>query len=202
MVPGSFLASAVPWWLLPHPAVLLYAMAAAWTALIGVVALAGPWRRDPFGPPGVVATITVLVIGLDVMTGSRLQIGTPFGLSTLEAGRFYGVGNNALGPYAVAGMLAAAWLAGVAGRRSFRWRQPAAGAGDARPQARRDATLAVTAVAAFTVIASGWPGFGSKFGGTVAMVPGFILLGFVPRACASMPAAGRRSRSAGLPRSR
>jgi hypothetical protein len=35
----------------------------------------------------------------------------------------------------------------------------------------------VAAVAAFTVIASGWPGFGSKFGGTVAMVPGFILLG-------------------------
>ena len=178
VVPGSFLASAVPWWLLPHPAVLLYAMTAGWTALIGAVALAGPWRRDPFGPPGVVGAVTVLVIGLDVMTGSRLQIGTPFGLSTLEAGRFYGVGNNALGPYAAAGMLAAAWLATVAARRGFRWRPPDAGAGDARPRARRDATLAVTAVAAFTVIASGWPGFGSKFGGTVAMVPGFILLGF------------------------
>ncbi len=123
-----------------------------------------------------VGAVTVLVIGLDVMTGSRLQIGTPFGLSTLEAGRFYGVGNNALGPYAIGGMLAAAWLAGVAARRSLRLR-PGAVAGDARPQARRDATLAVTAVAAFTVIASGWPGFGSKFGGTVAMVPGFILLG-------------------------
>ena len=177
VVPGSFLASAVPWWLLPHPAVLLYAMTAAWTALIGAVALAGPWRRAPFGPPGVVGAVTVLVIGLDVMTGSRLQIGTPFGLSTLEAGRFYGVGNNALGPYAIAGMLAAAWLATVAARRGLRWR-PDAGAGDTRPQARRDATLAVSAVAAFTVIASGWPGFGSKFGGTVAMVPGFILLGF------------------------
>ena len=188
VVPASFLASAVPWWLLPHPAVLLYAMTAAWTAAIGAVALAGPWRRDPFGPPGVVGAITVLVIGLDVMTGSRLQIGTPFGLSTLEAGRFYGVGNNALGPYAVAGMLAAAWLAGAAARRSFRC-QPgsatgsdlaagtAARPGDARPRARRDATLAVTVVAAFAVIASGWPGFGSKFGGTVAMVPGFILLG-------------------------
>ena len=194
VLPASFLASVVPWWLLPHPAAMLYAMTAAWAALLAGVALAGPWRHDPFGPAGVVGAVAVAAIGLDVMTGSRLQIGTPFGLSTLEAGRFYGVGNNALGPYAVAGMLAAAWLAGVAARRSFRWRpaavlageavgpRPAAGAAQvdfarAAPRERRDATLAVAAVAAFTVIASGWPGFGSKFGGTVAMVPGFILLG-------------------------
>ncbi|HKB31681.1 MAG TPA: hypothetical protein VKD26_12710, partial [Streptosporangiaceae bacterium] len=180
VLPASFLASVVPWWLLPHPAVTLYAMTAAWAAVIGAAALAGPWRRDPFGPPGVVGAVTVLAIGLDVMTGSRLQIGTPFGLSTLEAGRFYGVGNNALGPYAAAGMLAAAWLAGAAARRSFRWRPgsgAAAGFASASPRERRDATLAVAAVAVFTVIASGWPGFGSKFGGTVAMVPGFVLLG-------------------------
>jgi hypothetical protein len=160
VVPASFLASVVSWWLLPHPAIMLYAMTAGWAAVIGAAALAGPWRRDPLGPAGFIGAVTVAVIGLDVMTGSRLQMGTPFGLSALLAGRFYGVGNNALGPYAVAGMLAAAWLAGVCARRS-----------------RRDATLAVAAVAVFTVIASGWPGFGSKFGGTVAMVPGFILLG-------------------------
>jgi hypothetical protein len=170
VLPASFLASVVSWWLLPHPAVALYGMTAAWAAVIGAVALAGPWRRDTFGPPGVVGAVTVLAIGLDVMTGSRLQIGTPFGLSTLEAGRFYGVGNNALGPYAAAGMLAAAWLARVAARRGFR---PRPGPGADTRRARRAATLAVTLVAAFTVIASGW----TKFGGTVAMVPGFILLG-------------------------
>ena len=36
--------------------------------------------------------------------------------------------------------------------------------------------LVVSAVALFAVIASGWPGFGAKVGGTIAMVPGFILL--------------------------
>ena len=219
VLPASFLASVVPWWLLPHPAAMLYAMTAAWAALIGGVALAGPWRHDPFGPAGVVGAVAVAAIGLDVMTGSRLQIGTPFGLSTLEAGRFYGVGNNALGPYAVAGMLAAAWLAGVAARRSFRWRpaavlageavgpRPAAGAAQvdfarAPPRERRDATLAVAAVAAFTVIASGWPGFGSKFGGTVAMVPGFILLGLRTAGVRVNARRGSRSRSAGSPPSR
>jgi hypothetical protein len=36
--------------------------------------------------------------------------------------------------------------------------------------------LVVSAVALFAVIASGWPGFGAKVGGTIAMVPGFVLL--------------------------
>ncbi len=159
---GTFLASLVPWWLLPHPALLLYSMALGWAALIAVVALAGPWRRDPFGPPGVVAAVTVAVIGLDVMTGSRLQLGTPFGLSALEAGRFYGVGNNALGIYGASGILLAAWAAVAAGR--------------GEPGRRGRAVAAAAAVAVCTVVASGWPGFGAKVGGTIAMVPGFLLL--------------------------
>ena len=159
---GTFLASLVPWWLLPHPALLLYSMALGWAALIAVVALAGPWRRDPFGPPGVVAAVTVAVIGLDVMTGSRLQLGTPFGLSALEAGRFYGVGNNALGIYGTSGILLAAWAAVAAGR--------------GEPGRRGRAVAAAAAVALFTIVAAGWPGFGAKVGGTIAMVPGFLLL--------------------------
>ena len=163
---ATFLASLVPWWLLPHPAVLLYGLAAVWTAVIAVVALAGPWRRSPLGPPGVVAAVTVAVIGLDVMTGSRLQLGTPFGLSALEAGRFYGVGNNALGVYGASGLLLAAWAATALG---------AAGP-EPEPGGRRRAVLAVSAIALFVVVAAGWPGFGAKVGGTIAMVPGFLLL--------------------------
>lgn len=159
---GSFLASLVPWWLWPHPALWLYGLTVAWTALIGTVALAGPWRRDPFGPPGAVAAVTVAVVGLDVITGSRLQMGTPFGLSVLEAGRFYGIGGEAVGLYAVCGILAAAW----AGHAVLR-----------RTGARRGrAVLAALAVAVFAVVACGWPQFGGKVGGTIAMVPGFILL--------------------------
>ena len=36
--------------------------------------------------------------------------------------------------------------------------------------------LAVAVVAVFAVFASGWPGFGGKVGGTIAMVPCFLLL--------------------------
>jgi hypothetical protein len=100
------------------------------------------------------------VIGLDLMTGSHLAQETPFGLYVLEAGRFYGLGNNGLVIYGASGVLCAAWLGGIALRRGL----------------RRRALLIMTGVTLFTVIAAGWPGFGAKVGGTVAMVPGFLVL--------------------------
>jgi hypothetical protein len=159
---GTFLANLVPWWQFAHPAVWLYAVAAAWAAVIGAIALVGPWRRDPLGPFGVICLLTVVVLGVDVMTGSRLQLETPFGLSVLQAGRFYGIGNEALGSYGITGLLAAAWLARLALRRY--------------PSSRRPAVAVVAVVGLFAVFASGWPGFGGKVGGTIAMVPCFLLL--------------------------
>ena len=163
---ATFLANLVPWSLSAHPAAWLYAVSVALAAVIGVAALLGPWRRHWLGPFGVVCLFTLVVLGIDVMTGSRLQLETPFGLSVLEAGRFYGIGNEALGIYGISGLLGAAWLGLVALRRST----------SSRPSSRRPAVLAVAVVATFAVFASGWPGFGGKVGGTIAMVPCFALL--------------------------
>jgi hypothetical protein len=159
---GTFLAGLVPWPQLPHPAVLLYGLGLAWAALIAIVALSGPWRHGPLGSPGFVCAVTVAVIGLDVLTGSHLQLGSPFGLSALEAGRFYGIGNNALGVYAPAAILTGAWagLAGLSGRGG----------------SRRRAIAAAGSVAVVVVIVCGWPGFGTKVGGTIALVPAFLVL--------------------------
>jgi hypothetical protein len=158
---GTFLADMVPWWLQAHPAVWLYGLALGWAVLISAVALLlGPWRRDPLGPLGDVCLLTVAVLGIDVVTGSRLQLETPFGLTLLEAGRFYGIGGEAIGIYAVAGLAGAAWL----------------GITLLRQRGKRDAVLAVSAVALFAVVASGWPGTGAKGGGTIMMVPCFLLL--------------------------
>ena len=130
---GTFLAGLVPWGQFGHPAVWLYGLGIGWAAVIAVGAVIGPWRKDPFGPVGFVGAVTLGVIAIDVITGSHLQIGAPFGLSLVEAGRLYGVGNNALGVYVVAGMLTAAWAAvSVLNRRG----------------ARRSAVLAAGAVAA------------------------------------------------------
>ncbi len=118
---GTFLASLLPWWSQPHPAAVLYAPAAVWAALIAVAALAGPWRSDPLGPPGVVAAVTLGVLAVNLMTGSHLARDTPFGLTPLGSGRFYGLGNSAVVIYAVSAVLTAAWLGGILFRRAGAW---------------------------------------------------------------------------------
>jgi len=163
---GTFLANLVPWSTSAHPAAVLYAAAVAIALAIGGAALLGFRGRDPLGPFGVICLFTLAVLGLDVMTGSRLQLETPFGLSVLEAGRFYGIGNEALGIYGISGLMAAGWVALMLLRRSAH----------SRPSSRRPALLGLAAVAVFAVFASGWPGFGGKVGGTIAMVPCFAFL--------------------------
>ena len=166
---STFLANVLPWRQFAHPAAGLYAISVALTVVIALLALLATRRLDPLAPFGVVCLLTVVVLGLDVMTGSGLQMETPFGLSVLEAGRFYGIGNEALGIYGITGLFGAAWL----GLRALR-RDP--------PDRRRPwpvvgkPVLAVAVVAVFAVFASGWPGFGGKVGGTIAMVPCFGLL--------------------------
>ena len=117
---ATFLANLVPWSQSAHPAVALYGTAVGLAAAIGLIAALGPWRRDPLAAFGVICLFTLVVLGVDVMTGSGLQLETPFGLSVLEAGRFYGIGNEALGIYGITALFAAAWLGLLALRRSPR----------------------------------------------------------------------------------
>jgi len=159
---GTFLANLVPWSTTAHPAAWLYSVSVALAAVIGLAALLAVRHRDLLAPLGVICLFTLAVLGIDVMTGSRLQLETPFGLSALEAGRFYGIGNEALGIYGISGLFGAAWAALVLRRRY--------------PLSRRPALLALAVIAVFAVFASGWPGFGGKVGGTIAMVPCFLLL--------------------------
>ncbi len=110
---ASYLANLAPWWYWAHPAWWLYGMTIAWTLVAAAAALAGPWRRDALGPFGAICMATLLLLAVDVMAGSRLQLDAPFGLSLLVSGRFYGIGNDALGVYCVAALVAAAWLASI-----------------------------------------------------------------------------------------
>lgn len=157
---GTLLAGLVPWATPPHPAAVLYSLAVAWAAAVAGIALAGPWRRNPLGSAGLAAAVTFGVIALDMMTGSHLMRETPFGLSALLAGRFYGLGNNAVVIYGAAGILCAAWLGGTALRAGARGR----------------ALAVMGAVTVVAVVVAAWPGFGAKVGGTIAMLPGFLVL--------------------------
>ena len=208
---ASYLANLAPWWYWVHPAWWLYGMTIGWTLVVAAAALAGPWRRGVIGPFGAICMATLLLLAVDVMAGSRLQLDAPFGLSLLVSGRFYGIGNDALGVYCVSTLVAAGWLAcivsdrvslppqhaqemiwpgGPLGQRRSGPRAPrhiSSGPGGQRADtelapgatgaARRvSPVLAVGAVGLLAVVASGWPGFGAKVGGTIALVPCLLLL--------------------------
>jgi hypothetical protein len=157
---ASFLANLVPWWRSQHPGLVLWAVLLAWSALLGVLAVTGPWRRQTFGPAGFLAAVTASVLALDVITGSRLQLSSLWGLSPLDAGRFYGIGNVAFAVFAMAALFAAAWSAATLLTRGR----------------RRAAAVTVAAIGAAAVVVDGWPSFGADFGGVLALVPGFALL--------------------------
>jgi hypothetical protein len=157
---GSYLANLFPWWRLAHPAWWLYGLAIVATLVVAAAAVVpgavdGRWRRDPVAPFGLICLATLALLALDAMTGSRLQPEAPFGLSLLVSGRYYGIGNDVLGVYCVSALVGAAWLGSALPRR------PAA---------------AMSATGLFAVVALGWPGFGAKVGGTIALVPCLVLL--------------------------
>jgi hypothetical protein len=108
----------------------------------------------------VIAAVTLGVIGLGLMTGSRLMLETPFGLNVLEAGSTARATLVVI--YAASGIFCAAWLGGILLRRG--------------ESERNRALLVMAAVTAFTVTVAAWPGFGAKVGGTIAMLPGFLVL--------------------------
>jgi hypothetical protein len=214
---GSYLANLIPWWDMAHPAWWLYGLTVAWTLVAAAAALSGPWRRTPIGPFGAICAATLLVLAVDVMAGSRLQLDAPFGLSLLVSGRYYGIGNDALGVYCVSALVAAVWLASIVGGRMPQspprsqrqlWpsihqsasagmgatgsaregtspglsatraahRSPSLAQGATRPYRKGPSLLVVGAVGLLAVVASGWPGFGAKVGGTIALVPCLLLL--------------------------
>ncbi|MDX6742076.1 hypothetical protein [Actinocorallia sp. A-T 12471] len=157
---ATYLANLVPWWRSDHPVVALCLCLAAAIALVTAVSVAGPWRRTLTGSGLVIAMITVAVLGVDVMTGSHLQLNAFMGYTALVAGRFYGFGNMAFALFATAAILTAAWLA-----------EPLVRAGR-----RRAAAALAVVIGLCAMVIDGMPGWGSDFGGVVAILLGTAVL--------------------------
>lgn len=92
-----FLAGLVPWWRAGQPWAALVALILAGAAVLTGAAWAGPWRRHTLGPAGVVAAVTAVVLGVDVIWSARLGLVSVLGLQPVTAGRFYGQGNVGFG---------------------------------------------------------------------------------------------------------
>jgi hypothetical protein len=209
IAPASFLANFTHWSAAGGPGGYLFTAIGVISVVLAAAVLAAfrfvrALRGQPLAPAGLLGLLTLAIIAVDVATGSRLQAQTPFGLSYVIAGRFYGIGNSAVGVYCAAAMIGSAWLASVLMPRRGpgeiaphvwprTWREAAEGwlrravpgrlgltrLPDASRARRRRALLAVGGVGLAAVAACGNPSWGSKFGGTIAMVPGFVLLLFM-----------------------
>ncbi|WP_242910871.1 hypothetical protein [Actinomadura terrae] len=200
--PGaSFLAGLLPWWRAPHPTPALVCTVLGFAGLMTGLALAGPWRRSSVTPGLIVAGLTALILALDVVTGSTLQLNTLMGYTALVAGRFYGFGNQAFSLFAAAAVVAAAWLAEyplrAAGQKGPASREPGTSAAESleqrdsetaekhpRPGGRwRNGKVAAAGVVALVgvlaVAVDGLPSWGSDFGGVLALVPAFAMLGMM-----------------------
>jgi hypothetical protein len=160
---ATFLTNIVPWWRSTHPLPAMLGCLVVACGLVVAVARFGPWRRYILGPPTLVTGITMLVLAIDVMTGSHLQQNALTGYDALVAGRFYGFGNIAFAVFATATLLTAAGLA-----------QAPLAAG--RPAV---ATGVVAGIGVTGVVVDGWPGWGSDFGGVIAFVPAVAVAALV-----------------------
>lgn len=157
---STFLANLLPWWHFSHPLLALIGAVLITMVTVTGLSVAGPWRRSIIYPGLVISGLTALVLGLDVMTGSQLQMNAFMGYNALVAGRFYGFSNMGFALFAVSAIMSAAWLA----------ERPL------RADRRRLAVGIVLATGVATMVVDGWPGWGSDFGGVLATVPAFAVL--------------------------
>ena len=167
MPAATFLANLVPWWrwstTTEVSVALLLALVFVICCVLTLLCLQGPWSSSSLGPLAVMCAITAGVIGVDLLTGSRLQISSIFGLQPLVGGRFYGMGNVAFALYAAAVLLLCAALAHALVRRN----------------APRLAVVAVLVVGGAALAVDVLPAWGADFGGPIALIPalGYLLIG-------------------------
>ena len=154
-VPAALVADLVPWWRFRYPGLVFAAVAtAALAASTAAIALTGFGRRT-FGPLGGVASVAGAAVGVDVLTGSRLQLNGVAGYSALAGGRYAGLGTVGLGVFIAGVLLAAAWLAQRVHRR---W---------------RPAVVAISGGVGVVLVGS--PYLGADPGGAVALTAGVCL---------------------------
>lgn len=154
-IPAALLADAVPWWRSSRPGLVFLAVALGALAVTTAAVMAGPLRRRMLGPLVGVSAVAAAVVGVDLLTGARLQLNGVAGYSALEGGRYAGVGTVGLGTFIAGLLLAAGYLAQ---RTAGAWRP----------------TL-VAVVGAVGVLLVGSPYLGADAGGAVALTAGVCI---------------------------
>jgi hypothetical protein len=118
-IPAGLLADASPWWRGGHPAwvfgLVTFALIGAGTAAVRLA----PRYQHTLWPIGAVAACGAVVVGADLLTGSRLQLNGVAGYSAATGAQYAGVGGVGLGVF-TAGLLVLAGCVAQLVRKTWR----------------------------------------------------------------------------------
>jgi hypothetical protein len=151
-VPAALLAGAVPWWRAPAPGLVFAATTLAVVAAATAVTVWTRGARRVLGPLGGVAALGAVVVAVDVLTGSRLQLNSVVGYSAVAGGQYAGLAAVGLGVFAAGVLVAAGCLAQHVHRQ---WRP-----------------VVVAVLGGVAVILTGSPYLGADAAGAVALTAG------------------------------
>jgi hypothetical protein len=175
---ATYVADALPWQATGSPRWALATGVVGVALVVAAVAGLGPWRRWRTGPALAVLAGTLATLVGDVLTGSHLELDGLLGYDPIVAGRFVGFGNLTFGLFSVSALLLTAAAAAAYARHGR--------AGTSRPDEhpdgeppRRRWLLPVLLAGAVAVVLIGAPSLGRDFGGVLAAVPGFVVLGML-----------------------
>ncbi|WP_328524405.1 hypothetical protein [Kribbella sp. NBC_00359] len=153
-----FLSTATVWWRWPAPAFSLYCVVLGISVILAGVAQVVLKRYAFLG----IALTAYLILLVDGVLGTPLQFGSMFTDGPVIGGRFYGFGNSTFATLAVAALVTAGWAAQKLIDKS-----------------RVQAALAVLAIGGAAVVVDGRPGWGTDFGGIIALTPAVLLMAWL-----------------------
>ncbi len=154
---ATFLANLVPWWHTVAPGAVFVVVLLATVGVLTAVALRLERRRH-LGALLTVAVVTLLLLGGDVLLGSRLQLGSVFGQNPTVGGRFYGFGNTSFALYGLAVLVVVEAIAG------------------SRRLGRSAAAGLALALLALALAVEALPSLGADFGGPPGLLLGGLLV--------------------------
>jgi hypothetical protein len=153
-----FLSTVTVWWRWPSPGWSLYLVVLGISVGLAALASAVLRHRAYLG----IAVAAYLSLIVDGVLGTPLQLGSMFADGPVIGGRFYGFGNSTFATFAVGALVAAGWAAQHLLDRS-----------------RSLAAAAVLAIGAVAILVDGVPGWGTDFGGIIALTPAVLLLAWL-----------------------
>ncbi|MGW6199874.1 hypothetical protein ACWF0M_27240 [Kribbella sp. NPDC055110] len=153
-----FLAQATVWWRWPSPGFSLYAVTIGISVLSAAIAVLVLKRWAFLG----LALGAYLLLLVDGVLGTPMQLGSMYADGPVIGGRFYGFGNSTFAALAVGALVTAGWAAQKLLDKSG-----------------VQAAIAVLIIGGAAIVVDGKPGWGTDFGGIIALVPAVLLMAWL-----------------------